>query len=389
MLNTPYTVELITTEDALGRIKSDWDRLSTAVDCPNVFTSYDWFNTWYSYFAKQGTPGLRRNVLVLRREGVVSGIAPLIGSVSNKFGLSLCRLHFASLDHEWDYNDLVLGDDPPGQMSAVADYLRREARNWDFIDLRDLRDAGNTIVRIETALQDSGLSYRIFPEEERSPYMPIQGSWQDTMRNHSRYIRRTLRKFAEKAQEGFRTRIIEDPSREPELLQRMIDLEAQKQVGGQLSIPFLGRHSKVFQSLFQTLGPRGWITVVVLERGDHLIASNFLYRCGKKLWGYLTAYDHAYADLSPGMILIPTVIDYAFANGFDELDFMNGEEPYKLRWATDFHQAYRLVIWNRRWTSRIRAHRRLHNVQIEPRQATRQAEEELLLASGMRGNDDN
>ena len=56
MQNTPYTVELITTEDALGRIKSDWKRISRAVDFPNVFASYDWFNTWYTYFAKERAP---------------------------------------------------------------------------------------------------------------------------------------------------------------------------------------------------------------------------------------------------------------------------------------------------------------------------------------------
>ena len=319
---------------------------------------------------------------------MVSGIVPLVGSVSSKFGLSLCRLHFASLDHEWDYNDLVMGDDIPGQTVALAQYLRREARAWDFIDLRDLRDTGESLARIESALKDAGLSYRVFPEEERCPFMPIEGSWQETIQNHSRYTRRALRKFAEKAQEGFRIRVIEDPSREPDLLQRMIDLEAQKHVGGQPSIPFLGRHEAVFQSLFQTLGPKGWIAVVVLERDDALIASNFLYRCGKKLWGYLTAYDHAYADLSPGMVLIPAVIDYGFANGFNEFDFMNGEEPYKMRWATGFHQAYRLVIWNQRWKSRFRAHRRLRDVRIEPERTTGKAGE-LLLAGEMRGKDDN
>ena len=193
------------------------------------------------------------------------------------------------------------------------------------------------------------------------------------MPKHSRFIRRTLRKFAERAQEGFKIRVIEDPSREPELLQRMIDLEAQKYVGGKLSIPFLGRYADVFQSLFHTLGPQGRILVVVLECDDQLVAWNLLYRCGSKLWGYLTAYDHAYSDLSPGMILIPAVIDYGHANGFDELDFLKGEEAYKLRWATDFHRTYRMVIWNRRWASRLHAYRGLRGIPREQRKCAEHA----------------
>lgn len=366
MLNTPYTVELTNTQEGLARLKSDWERLSRSVDQPNVYTSYEWFRVWYAHFAKEGIQGLRPNVLVLRRDGIVSGIVPLVASVARKFAVSLRRIHFAWRDHSWDYNDLVVGNDLPGQLVAVAQYLRRDARAWDFIDLRDLRDTGNAIEHIEAALKETSLSYRTLFEEERCPFMPIEGSWEEMMPKHSRFTRRTLRKFAEKAQEGFRTRIIEDPSGEPALLQRMIDVEAQKQVGGALSMPFLGRYAEVFQSLFKTLGPKGWISVVVLEREDQLIAWNLLYRCGRKLWGYLTAYDHAYAELSPGMVLIPAAIDYGFANGFDELDFLKGEEPYKLRWASNFHRNYRMVIWNRRWTSRFHAYRRLRSISPEP-----------------------
>lgn len=373
MLNTSYTVELVSTEDALARLKGDWDHLSTAAERPNVFTSYGWFKAWYMSFGTERARVLRPNVLVLRRDGVVSGIAPLVASVTHKRGVSLRRLHFAWQDYAWDYNDLIVGNDFPGEMLALAQYLKRDAGAWDYIDLRELRDAG-AIENIETALQEAGLSYRIFPEVERCPHMPIEGSWQETMPKHSRYTRRTFRKFAERApQEGFRTRIIEDPTREPELLQKMIAIEAQKHVGGELSIPFLGKYAEVFRSLFETMGPQGWISVVVLEREDQLIAWNLLYRCGRKLWGYLTAYDHAYADLSPGMILIPAVIDYAFANGFDELDFLKGEEDYKLRWATDFHRTYRMVIWNRRWASRLHAYRGLRAISPEQRKAAEPA----------------
>jgi CelD/BcsL family acetyltransferase involved in cellulose biosynthesis len=368
MLNTPYTVELANTEDALAHLKGDWERLSRSVQQPNVYTSYEWFKAWYTQFAKDGVQGLRPNALVLRRDGVVSGIVPLVASVTRKFGVSTRRVHFAWRDHSWDYNDLVVGSDVPGQIVALAQYLRRDARAWDHIDLRDLRDTGNAIAHIEAALKEAGLSYRTYPEEERCPFMPIEGSWEEMMKKHSRSTRRAFRKFTERAQgEGFKTRIIEDPSREPELLQKMIAVEAQKQVGGNLSIPVLGRYAEVFQSLFRTLGPQGWISVVVLEREDQLVAWDIFYRCGRKLWGYLTAYDHAYAELSPGMILIPTAIDYAFANGFDELDFLKGEEPYKLRWATGFHRNYRMVIWNGRWTSRFHAHRRLRSIRPELR----------------------
>jgi CelD/BcsL family acetyltransferase involved in cellulose biosynthesis len=372
VLNKPYTVEQISTDDALGGIKADWDRLSRSIT-PNVFTSYDWVRAWYTQFAKDRV--LRPNVLVLRRDGVVCGIAPLVASITRKFGVSLKRLHFAWQSYAWDYNDLVVGDDLSGQIAAVAQYLLRDTQTWDYIDLRELRDTG-AIAHIETALTEAGLSFRTFPEEARCPYMPINGSWEEAMLQRSRFTRREFRRFKQRAGEGFRTRVVEDPSKEPELLERMINVEAQKHVGGKLSTPFLGRYVEVFKSLFEALGPKGWISVVVLECKDRLVAWQLLYRCGKKLWGYMTAYDHAYADLSPGTILISAVIDYGHANGFDEFDFLKGEEAYKLRWATDFHRNYRMVIWNRRWSSRLHAYRSLRAIKSELRLVPPQARTE-------------
>jgi CelD/BcsL family acetyltransferase involved in cellulose biosynthesis len=367
-----YTVELVSTENALTQLRDDWDRLSMAAERPNVFTSYDWFKAWSTSFGEGRTRTLRPNVLVMRRDGVVSGIAPLAASLTHKFGVSVRRFHFAWQDYAWDYNDLIVGSDLPGQVSALAQYLTSDAGAWDYIDLRELRDT-EAIPHIENALHEAGLSYRTFPEQVRCPYMPIECSWEETMAKHSRSIRREFRRFMDKTREGFRMRVVEDPSREPELLERMIAVEAQKHVGGILSVPFLGKYAEVFRSLFETLGPKGWISVVVMEFGDRLIAWQLLYRCGKKLWGYLTAYDHEYANLSPGTILVSAAVDYAFANGFDEFDFLKGEETYKMRWATGFHRTYRMVIWNRRWTSRLHAYRGLFSIPPERETAVEHA----------------
>jgi CelD/BcsL family acetyltransferase involved in cellulose biosynthesis len=92
-----------------------------------------------------------------------------------------------------------------------------------------------------------------------------------------------------------------------------------------------------------------------MEMGERPIAWRLGFRCGKKLWGFLTAYDHSFSRLSPGTMLVPAMIDYGFAHGYNEYDFMRGEESYKMRWTTSYHQNYRLLIWSRRWTSRVRA----------------------------------
>jgi CelD/BcsL family acetyltransferase involved in cellulose biosynthesis len=52
--------------------------------------------------------------------------------------------------------------------------------------------------------------------------------------------------------------------------------------------------------------------------------------------------------------LVHAILAYAFSRGYDEYDFLRGEEPYKMVWSTGCHRGFRLLIWNRRWVSRAR-----------------------------------
>lgn len=354
MSSSHYAVESIKGEDGILRLEEDWNRLSHATQFPNVFSTYDWFSAWYRRFSRKECAGkLRPHILTVKKHGALTGISPLVCTTSSRFGFSLRRLNFVA--REWDYNDLLVGDDAEGQTNAVLNFLSQTPSEWDVLDLRDLRDNGNEIAHIKNSLADAGLPYCIFPEPQRCPYMPIDDSWPETMRQHSRYTKRIYQRFAQMNRQGLKARIVENPQQDRKLLEKLIALEAQKHVGGELSFPFLGKYADVFRSLFDTLGPRGWISVALLELEDRLVAWMLLYRCVNSLWASLTAYDHDFSSLAPGTLLIPTVIDYGFAHGFEEFDFLSGEESYKLRWTSNSRQTYRLLVWNRRRSSRLRA----------------------------------
>jgi CelD/BcsL family acetyltransferase involved in cellulose biosynthesis len=357
MASSDYAIEAITTQEGFAGLEQDWNRLSQASELPNVFTTFDWFRAWNERFVRETQRSQRSlNVLVLRKGGAVAGISPLVRIVSPRAGFAVRRLEFVG--REWDYNDLVVGDSSAGQIEAVMQFLAGKSEQWDVIDLRELREAGNAIPQLECALSRAMMPYRIGPEEERCPVMLINGPWSEMVKKRSPSTRRTFRKqqarLKQLSAEGLRIRILENPGPEPGLLERLVALEAQKQVCGQLSPPFVGKYQEVFRSLFDTLGPRGWIYVALMELGEHLLAWQLWFRCGRELWGYLTAYDNTFAHLSPGTMLVPAIIDYGFERGFRKCDFLRGEEAYKMRWTTDFHQNYRVRIWNRRWISQVR-----------------------------------
>jgi CelD/BcsL family acetyltransferase involved in cellulose biosynthesis len=347
------SIEAVTTEQGLASLEDDWNRLSDTAALPNAFMTFDWFRAWHQRLTQGARDRRRLHVLVIRKGGSIAGISPLIRRTTTRFGWVARKVEFVG--GQADYNDLVLGSDSEGQAEVVADFLAATSEQWDLVDLRMLRETGSTLPQIQGALARAGLVCRVLPEKERCPYRVIDASGSEMARKFSHGFRNVYRRIERMKEEGLCVRIIENPQDEPGLLAKLIALDGQKQVGGKLSQPFVAVHQEVFQSLFDTLGPRGWLYVALMELRNRPLAFQFGFRCGKKLWCYQTAYDRAFSKLSPGVMLIPALLDYGLARGYSEYDFLRGEEAYKTRWATGFHQTYRLLIWSKHWTSRVRA----------------------------------
>jgi len=349
-----FTVEPILTEEGLLRLADDWNRLSETSEDPNVFMTFDWFRAWNQRLTQEDRGGRRPHVLVLKKDGGIAGIMPLIYRTASRFGASVRKLE--SVDTLADYHDFTLGKDLAGQSRAIAEFLAETRDQWDLVDLRDLREAGNTLAVIGGALSDVGLCYRVLPEKDRCPYLPIGGDSAAIMEKLSGHVRRTLRKRMDRAKAlGLRVRIIENPQDEPGLLGKITALEAQKRSAGKLVDPFIGRYREVFQSLFDTLGPRNWVYVALMELDDRPVAWQLGFRCGKRLWDYNKAYDHSFSRFAPGTLLVAALLDYGFSHAYEEYDFLRGEDPYKTVWSTGFHDRFRLFVWSKRLVSRTRA----------------------------------
>ena len=295
-LNPSYTVEVVSTEAGVAALENDWNRLTDCAENPNVFMTYGWFRTWTKgLISEAGSEHLQPYVLSIKQNQAVVGIAPLVRRIVPRFGLRVRKLEFAT--YHSDHNELVIGMEVRSLTGAVMEHLAGLAGEWDLLDLTDLRDEGDRIAAMETAAVSAGLPHRLFFETIGCPSMPIDAPWSETQKKkHLRFARRAFLGLHERAGEGFRLRVVDRPQLEEGLLERMIAVEAQKQVDGRLSKPFIGSYPEVFRSLFDTLGPHGLIAIIVLEKFDRLVAYRFLYVCGTKLWDYQTAYDREYSS---------------------------------------------------------------------------------------------
>jgi CelD/BcsL family acetyltransferase involved in cellulose biosynthesis len=347
-----YSVESVRNDEALCCLKHEWNRLSYSTVSANAFMTYAWYEAWLRQ-SNSANPavGLAPHALAIRQAGSLVGIVPLVRRVTSRI-FRVRLLEFVSIHS--DYNDLVIGEDSQGLSKVVVEYLARSSQEWDVLNLRDLRCTETELKLLEGVLTEAGLSFLVIPEVERCPFFAIEGDAAVNIKRLSGDARRTIRNRSVRAsKEGLTVRIIENPEREPHLLEKLIALE-QKKSQRRDSQPFVGSFPGVFQTLFDVLGPGGWLYVALLERRDTALAFQFGFRSGNKLWDYTKAYDNSVAHLGPGTLLLQAILDYGYEKGFREYDFLRGEEPYKLVWSTGLRRRFRLMIWNRRKISRLK-----------------------------------
>jgi CelD/BcsL family acetyltransferase involved in cellulose biosynthesis len=347
-----FSASVVSDEAALRGLEDDWNSLSAKSRWPNAFMTYGWYKAWNdAKDAQSGGVGNKPHVVVLRQGNEVAGIVPLVKRIASPL-FRMRKLQFVSTHA--DYHDPVLSNDTEGLIAAFVEHLVGTAAQWDILDLRDLRDVDGSKAAMERAMRQAGLRYFIEPEEEGCPYLKIDGDLETIMKRLSGHARRTLRRRGERATaEGFRVRIIENPHLEPGSLEKLVALDWKKHLH-KSSPQFVGQFPEVFRSLIDALGPRGWLYVALLENESDSIAFQFGFRCGDKLWDYSKAYDRSFSRFAPGTLILPALLDYSCTKGFQEYDFLRGEEPYKMEWSDGCHQRYRLLIWNHRGLSRIR-----------------------------------
>ena len=75
------------------------------------------------------------------------------------------------------------------------------------------------------------------------------------------------------------------------------------------------------------------------------IAGLYGFVIGRVKYCYLQGIDPKFASLSPGLLLVGLVLEAAQQHGLEQIDFLRGDEPYKLAWGTKCALNVRRRIW--------------------------------------------
>ncbi len=291
-------ITLLDHDAALYALEPEWAALYAAAPA-TPFAHPAWLLPWWRHFGN-GQP----RVAIARTAGRLTGVLPTYALDGR------CLPIGAGIT---DYHDVLLA---PGQDSAPL--LAAIPRPLELMEV----PPGSPL---------RGLSA---PWHSASP-CPALALTGDLMTILPPRTARKLRMNRNRAaRAGGYTIETATPATAPEFLQHLIRLHTARWTTqgepGVLSDPKVVAFHQESTPLLITAG---LLRLQVLRLGDRVAAACYTLLAPGRILFYLSGFDAAYAELSPGTLLLAAMLEEARAEGLHEADFLRGDEAYKYAWG--------------------------------------------------------
>ena len=324
-------VDVVSDYAAFVAMRAEWNDAVERAAIPHPFLTHEWVRTWWDAFGAAAT----LHILVVRREGRIAAIAPLMRETVLKFGVPLRRIRFIANVHT-PRTDVIIAGDREQSYRAIWEALCGSRHRWDVIQLGNVEHESETL-RVLPALAAADACPTGVWTSSDSPYLPLTGTWDGYLQQLSAKFRSNLRNRMSRLTK------LGEPSLEI-ITDRDAILAAQddawrlessgwkKESGTAItSDPAVHRF---YTSLIEQGTAAGWLQLLFLKAGDRRVATSYGAVFDGRLMLFKTGYDPEYAPCAPFKLLTYLAIQHAYAGGLIEVDFLGDAEPWKLEWTS-------------------------------------------------------
>lgn len=338
----PVTQSAVGGIELVGRLGGEWRALCAEGPSSDPFFRPEWIEAYLRAFE----PKARLRVVVVRAEGRVRLILPLVEERATLRGFPVRKLRAAAGVHSCRF-DLIHGEGDPAPWIRAAWSHLRETGGWDVIELCDVPrgGAGEALAKLAA---DDGHPVGAW-ESMRTPFVPLAGvkGIDEVMARTGSHFRANLRRRTRRLAETGPLRLRKIDAADPEELGRFYDLEKRGWKGAKGTAIACDRRTLQFYGEIAAWGAKeGILSLRALMAGDSVIAMHFGLTAGGRYLLPKPAYDPAHASCSPGQILLHEVLRDSIDRGLRELDFLGPWMDWKADWTKevrphDWHYVFR------------------------------------------------
>jgi CelD/BcsL family acetyltransferase involved in cellulose biosynthesis len=327
-------LEVVFSEDPRDFLRRDWSDLVRVDPGGTIFHTPEFLKLYWEEFGEEPD-----HLLLAFGEDAGAQVA---ASAFERFGDTL---RFLGGTEVTDYLGPVAH---PDAAPAFADGLWAallERDDWRRADLRGLRDGSPWLPALRDAAAAHGLGVEETEDQNGvAPFLELPGSWDDYLLQIPSKLRHEIRRKAKKLEAEAGPYRIETATGETllPLLDRFVELHRMSE--GPKGVFMVPGMEIFFRRLGEALCERGVFRLTFIRAGGVLAAGTigFVFEGTYSL--YNSAFDRAWQQLAPGMVLVAEDIRLAIEEGCGVFDFLKGDYAYKYRFGAAKRSVKRLVV---------------------------------------------
>ncbi len=236
----------------------------------------------------------------------------------------------------------------PGAQEAFAKELwaALSTRNgWVVADLRGLPEDRPWLGLLRIAAEARGLVVEETEDQNGvAPFLPLPHTWDGYLEALPAKLRHEIRRKAKKleAEAGPYTIRTADHATVRPMLDRFVELHRMSE--GPKGVFMQPGMEIFFRRLGEAFLPAGVFRLSMIEVGGELAAGTIGFAFDGTYSLYNSAFDRAWGNLAPGMVLVGEDIRLAIEDGCEAFDLLKGDYRYKYRFGAHPRSVRRLSV---------------------------------------------
>ncbi len=310
----------------LDRLKGTWQELVEQVPTATPFQTWEWHSTWFRFFGRSKKPYL----LSAYDGDDIVGLYPLARKAGAWYVLR------SSGAGPSDYLQPIIR---PGYKELVeeafSDHLANQ-KDYSLIDLHQVRDDLSSLQIPDSVELEQGTCLVLDLPKTYDEYLAMLG----------KSLRYDVRKLDKSLFTAGRAKVeMVDESNLSQGLDILFEQHKKRWRKRGLPGAFLGK-TQDFHHVWGKLAiQQGWLQLGILSLDGSPIGAIYGMTKGSTVFFYQAGFDPIHKAVSPGTLLVASLIRKAIEDGKNHFDFLRGDEPYKRRWKPQReHKNRRMII---------------------------------------------
>jgi CelD/BcsL family acetyltransferase involved in cellulose biosynthesis len=304
-----------TSVETLDWLYSYWQKNPSELNWEPLFMIPPWLSCWTRNFSPSSQP----SVVVVRNDGLITGVAPLLlnGSVASLTGSpNVC-----------DYLDIICA---PNQEQSFCEGLLQ------WMKYNQINSFQPGVVRpdsiVATTLKETALKagFQVTNEADEVSFVTaLPATFENYLQNldakQRHEVRRKARRLEEEGTINYRT--ITDTKDIHAFMNTFLKLFVESREG---KARFLTTEMELFfRDLADTMSAQGLLRAGTLEIDNRVAASVLAFEHNYTAYLYNSGFDPSQSKLSVGILSKVYLIRDSISRGMKKFDFLKGDEKYK------------------------------------------------------------